>query len=1758
MRNGMIGRTIEHYRIDLMLGQGGMAAVYRATDLRLQRQVAIKIMHPHLAAHGTFQQRFLQEARASARLDHPNIIRVLTFNNISGDLFLVMELISGGSLRQYIKRLNEEARIIDYPEAIEVMRQLAEALDYAHQQGMIHRDIKPDNVLLKPESGAPRLSYRPILTDFGLAKLTASTASEITDQQPVGTYPYMSPEQCLAERVDQRSDIYSLGIMLYELSVGRLPFNPKSIAEAAKMHGREPVPLPSTLRSGYPTELEQIVLRCLNKDQALRYAAASDVARDLQALLRPILAQPMTVIMATPLPPAPTVFNSPDDRIPTDIATAIMSAPLPASLPQGYSIPMGESNQDRLVFYSIEQPAFSVNLAQPVVTIGRAPDSTIVLSGGKASRFHAEVERKPNGKYYLTDRHSTNGVWVDNTRLEPDVPILFNTTVIVRLGDYWMQLELKALITKPEPSPTVADTDPEPVVEAAAAPMAMTPVPSVPLAVTPVAVAPAAPLPVSSPMPLPPERAPSTSDNRPTDVSALLKWDEPPRFTPPQIAPDQMGYDRLILFSEDRPTLTFKLDGDRFEIGRSSQVEIVVDSPDISRVHALLERAIDGKYYIRDSRSRNGVWSDGVRLQPGVTMRLEPEKRIRIGEYWLQYELKRVIPISLMAAMPTLQGDQGVSDDANATVVMIKPLDEDMPPYSPPPLTIDLQSNDRLVFFSEDHPMKVIKLASELLTVGRGDDQDIQLDGKRVSRAHAQIELRPDGSILIMDRGSSNGTWVSDTLLVPQTHVLWDKDEIVRLGNYWVKFEGGNHIVDSLSISAEKDSRRLVGKRIKNFRIDRFLGQNVRASVYKATELPLDRVVALKIMHPNLAAEETYKQRFLQDSRVLSRLDHPNIVRILSYDNVDNELFMVMELVTGNSIRSYLDQLKAAKKQMSLSEAVALTIQIAEGLNYAHQQGLIHRALTPSNVVLRSTPVIGPIVNYVPVLTEFTVADSLDNGENYISDKSDLNYPYASPEQCLGERVDVRSDIYELGVLFYEMLVGNPPYQPRSISEAIRMHAREPIPLPRYTRGDIPEELEILVLKMLEKNPNNRFQSAIEVARALQRTDVGALLEGARGSASLLQIDEAITAVMSAPLAAEMPQPTRAPSAHPEHDLLILYGDNLPTRAVTLDRNVLTIGRGDGQDILLDDQRVSRQHVRIEVGLGGAYRVIDQGSKNGTYLGNYRLINGIAEMWNAVDTLRIGGYWVRIERANARPREETGASAPVAPAPEPVAAYPPLLPEKIQVNIDTPHLQVTPGTTVAMPIEVVNRGDVVDHFRVELIGLPPNWASAPSETLFLLPNTRNTTSVTFHPPMNSTSAAGEHAFEVRVSARAQGLVSPAVQGSLNIQPFYSFVIDMEPERIASGKHLQLSINNSANTFGKYTLQARDREQMLRFDLSTKQYTLAPGQNEIFSARVVAKRRHLLGAPKTYPFEIAVIPTPAEAYGGVQSAAGEVAVTSLIPGWLLGGCLLMIILIGAVLVFGYTQLTQSAAQSAAQTQTQVVLLAATDGAATATASAATATAIALDDLDGDGLSNARESTLETFPDLADTDEDGLSDGDEVRVWLTNPLNRDTDGDTLTDGEEVDLGTDPNNRDTDGDGVPDNEDIAPILPPTATITPFPTIFGSAGDICVGSPVPGRMIVGAPARVASGGLANRVRSDPSKADGQVVALMRPGTNFVVVGGPTCDSVDQLRWWQINYGGLVGWTAEGENGEYYLEPLPPTPAPGAAGNAFPNPGGS
>jgi serine/threonine protein kinase len=262
----MTGEIISHYRILDKLGEGGMGVVYKAEDLQLGRTVALKFLHA-----GEDTTRLLREAQAAASLMHPNLCAI--FEVDSGRGFLAMELVEGSSLSRKI-----EERPLKLDEALRLASEIGAGLAAAHEKGIVHRDIKAGNILLTP-SGQPKI------TDFGLALLAGR--SRITrSAATVGTPSYMAPEQARGETVDRRADIWSLGIVLYEMVAGRLPF--KGDSESAVIHSilhDDPEPL-TALRSGLPIDLDRIVGKCLAKDPAERYQHAEDFLVDLRALTR--------------------------------------------------------------------------------------------------------------------------------------------------------------------------------------------------------------------------------------------------------------------------------------------------------------------------------------------------------------------------------------------------------------------------------------------------------------------------------------------------------------------------------------------------------------------------------------------------------------------------------------------------------------------------------------------------------------------------------------------------------------------------------------------------------------------------------------------------------------------------------------------------------------------------------------------------------------------------------------------------------------------------------------------------------------------------------------------------------------------------------------------------------------------------------------------------------------------------------------------------------------------------------------------------------------------------------------------------------------------------------------------------------------------------------------------------------------------------------------------------------------------------------
>jgi serine/threonine-protein kinase len=298
----MIGRMIDQrYRVRSRIARGGMATVYLATDVRLERRVAIKIMHGHLADDEAFRNRFMQEARSAARLSHPNLVGVYDQGSEDDCTYIVMEYIPGMTLRDLL----QEHRALTSTQAIDILRAVLAGLASAHRAGIVHRDLKPENVLLADDG-------RIKLGDFGLAR--AATANTATGAALLGTIAYLSPELVTRGQADTRSDIYALGIMLYEMLTGEQPYKGDQPMQIAYQHANEVVPAPSAAVPSVPEELDDLVRWATERDPADRPRDAREMLDRVDEIAPAIARMSRTAVLPRP--------NSTTTVIPADVPDA--------------------------------------------------------------------------------------------------------------------------------------------------------------------------------------------------------------------------------------------------------------------------------------------------------------------------------------------------------------------------------------------------------------------------------------------------------------------------------------------------------------------------------------------------------------------------------------------------------------------------------------------------------------------------------------------------------------------------------------------------------------------------------------------------------------------------------------------------------------------------------------------------------------------------------------------------------------------------------------------------------------------------------------------------------------------------------------------------------------------------------------------------------------------------------------------------------------------------------------------------------------------------------------------------------------------------------------------------------------------------------------------------------------------------------------------------------------------------------------------
>ena len=300
------GATVGKYQIVELLGRGGMAEVYKAYHPGLDRYVAIKFLHEFLADEEGFLTRFKREATAVGRLRHPNIVQVHDFDVIDETYYMVMEFVDGATLKAWLEELTARGELLPSGEVLRINRAIASALAYAHRRGMIHRDVKPANVMIDREG-------QVILTDFGIAKMVSTTTRYTATGGMLGTPTHIAPEQARGGGGDARSDLYSLGAILFQMVTGQLPYDADTPLAMVLKHVTEPLPIPSTLNPAVDPALERVILKAMAKNADDRFQTGEELIAHLDAIKAgkplPIEAPDLTVIAGSTeaVPPEQTV-----------------------------------------------------------------------------------------------------------------------------------------------------------------------------------------------------------------------------------------------------------------------------------------------------------------------------------------------------------------------------------------------------------------------------------------------------------------------------------------------------------------------------------------------------------------------------------------------------------------------------------------------------------------------------------------------------------------------------------------------------------------------------------------------------------------------------------------------------------------------------------------------------------------------------------------------------------------------------------------------------------------------------------------------------------------------------------------------------------------------------------------------------------------------------------------------------------------------------------------------------------------------------------------------------------------------------------------------------------------------------------------------------------------------------------------------------------------------------------------------------------
>ncbi|MFC4639749.1 protein kinase domain-containing protein [Deinococcus hohokamensis] len=570
-------------------------------------------------------------------------------------------------------------------------------------------------------------------------------------------------------------------------------------------------------------------------------------------------------------------------------------------------------------------------------------------------------------------------------------------------------------------------------------------------------------------------------------------------------------------------------------------------------------------------------------------------------------------------------------------------------------------------------------------------------------------------------------------------------------------------------------------KLFHQYQLHRPLGSGWLGPVHAATDLDEGREVAVRILDD---ANSGQSFLIMQLERLLLKvhsLRHAHILPTEPLQQREHRAFYAMNLATQGSLRQLLQRQSRAAQGLPLVTAVEAVRQAASGLAHAHSQGLMHGNLKPENVLLQPGRALLGHEGYTAQLTDFGLAE-LRAGAHGTHDRAVVNaLAYTSPEQCRGVRNELRTDLYALGLILYELVTGMVPFDIRDAADALEKHQHVAPRQPSLLRPDLPEALEEVILTCLAKQPEDRYADAAALEAALQAV-LNAMLPGG---------PEPTVRLPTLPVMPVAPTVDAQPGAAPR---LLVYSERHELlREVPVTASSLTIGRAPGNSVMLEHQGVSRHHLNVEFTAGQPY-VTELTATNGTLMDGLPLTPMTRLRWPYRTPLYLRPYWLMLigpEEQQARPR--------------------------IVVKPAAARLTLVPGVPTELAVVLVNTGQTVDHFQLSLDGIPPEWVQNPYEEVQLNPGTQASASLTLLAPKRSESRAGEYPVTVLARSRENTSQFGKAPVTITVTPFTEVLATLAPPKRRTWRRTTYTfkLENRSNVDGVFAPRLHDTDGEIR-------------------------------------------------------------------------------------------------------------------------------------------------------------------------------------------------------------------------------------------------------------------------------------------------------------------------------------------------------